>query len=185
MSKLPLLALLWPALAGAASPQPAPLMDHHQHLLTPAMAVQGQKPIDSRAMIAMLDAAGIRRAVVLSNAFRYGDPRNPLSDEYSRVLAENGAQCLAVDPSRPDTVFAGLREGGVRRSVDAGETWIDCGLPEPGVFSLAVGAADGTVYVGTEPSRLFASRDGGDTWEALDALLELPSRPTWRFPPRC
>jgi predicted TIM-barrel fold metal-dependent hydrolase len=40
-------------------------------------------------MVAMLDAAGIRRAVLLSNAFRYGDPRNPLPDEYSRVLAEN------------------------------------------------------------------------------------------------
>ena len=102
----------------------------------------------------------------------------------TRVLAENGAQCLAVDPQTPDTLFAGLREGGVRRSGDAGETWADCGLPEPGVFSLAVSAADGTVYAGTEPSRLFASRNRGETWEALDALLELPSRPTWRLPPR-
>lgn len=101
-----------------------------------------------------------------------------------RVLVGNGAQCLAVDPQHPDTVFAGLRESGVRRSDDAGETWVDCGLPDPGVFSLAVSAADGTVYAGTEPSRLFASRDRGETWEALDALLELPSRPTWRFPPR-
>jgi hypothetical protein len=31
---------------------------------------------------------------------------------------------------------------------------------------------------------LFQSVDGGDTWRALDALLELPSRPTWSFPPR-
>ena len=37
---------------------------------------------------------------------------------------------------------------------------------------------------GTEPSRLFASNDAGTTWEALDALLDLPSRPTWSFPPR-
>ena len=72
----------------------------------------------------------------------------------------------------------------MRRSDDGGATWVDCGLPEPGVFSLAVSAADGTVYAGTEPSRLFASRDRGETWEALDALLELPSRPTWSFPPR-
>ena len=102
----------------------------------------------------------------------------------SASLAGSGAQCVAVDPQAPDTVYAGLREGGVRRSDDGGETWIDCRLPEPGVFSLAVGAADGTLYAGTEPSRLFASRDRGETWEALDALLELPSRPTWRFPPR-
>ena len=31
---------------------------------------------------------------------------------------------------------------------------------------------------------LFRSDDGGDSWRALDALLDLPSRPTWSFPPR-
>jgi photosystem II stability/assembly factor-like uncharacterized protein len=102
----------------------------------------------------------------------------------TRSLEESGAQCLAVDPHRPDTVFAGLRDGGVRRTDDGGTTWVDCALPEPGVFSLAVSAADGAVYAGTEPSRLFASGDKGATWDALDALLELPSRPTWSFPPR-
>ncbi len=95
-----------------------------------------------------------------------------------------GAQCLAVDPRDPDTVYAGLREAGVRRTSDGGQTWSDCDLPEPGVFSLAVSAADGAVYAGTEPSRLFRSGDGGRTWRELEALLELPSRPTWRFPPR-
>jgi photosystem II stability/assembly factor-like uncharacterized protein len=100
------------------------------------------------------------------------------------TLEASGAQCLAVDPRTPDTVYAGLRERGVQRSDDAGETWVDCGLPEPAVFSLAVSPADGTVYAGTEPSRLFASGDRGETWTALDALLELPSRPTWSFPPR-
>jgi hypothetical protein len=99
-------------------------------------------------------------------------------------LSGSGAQCLAVDPADADTVFAGLREGGVRRSVDGGQSWIDCKLPEPGVFSLAVGAADGAVYAGTEPSRLFRSDDKGASWQELDALLDLPSRPTWRFPPR-
>jgi photosystem II stability/assembly factor-like uncharacterized protein len=99
-------------------------------------------------------------------------------------LESSGAQCLAIDPQAPDTVYAGLRDGGVRRSDDAGATWVDCGLPDPGVFSLAVSAADGAVYAGTEPSRLFVSRDRGGTWEALDAILELPSRPTWSFPPR-
>jgi len=102
----------------------------------------------------------------------------------THLLEGSGVQCLAVDPRAPDTVFAGRREGGVRRSDDGGATWVDCALPEPGVFSLAVSRVDGTVYAGTEPSRLFASRDRGGTWEALDSLLELPSRPTWRFPPR-
>ena len=99
-------------------------------------------------------------------------------------LEGTGAQCLAVDPHDPDTVFAGLREGGVRRTQDGGRSWVDCALPEPGVFSLAVGAADGAVYAGTEPSRLFRSDDRGASWRELAGLLELPSRPTWSFPPR-
>ena len=99
-------------------------------------------------------------------------------------LSGSGAQCLAVDPADPDTVFVGLREGGVRRSVDGGRSWIDCELPEPGVFSLAVSPADGAVYAGTEPSRLFRSEDRGERWRELEALQELPSRPNWSFPPR-
>ena len=99
-------------------------------------------------------------------------------------LPGSGAQCLAVDPADSDIVYAGLREGGVRRTTDGGRSWVDCGLPEPGVFSLGVSAADGAVYAGTEPSRLFRSSDQGRSWTELEALLELPSRPNWSFPPR-
>jgi photosystem II stability/assembly factor-like uncharacterized protein len=99
-------------------------------------------------------------------------------------LDGSGAQCVAVDPRDPDTVYAGLREGGVRRTSDGGRTWVDCAPPEPGVFSIAVSAADGAVYAGTEPSRLFRSDNRGESWRELETLLELPSRPTWSFPPR-
>jgi photosystem II stability/assembly factor-like uncharacterized protein len=99
-------------------------------------------------------------------------------------LAGSGAQCLAADPADGDTVFAGLRTGGVRRTRDGGETWTNCELPRQEVFSLAVSAADGAVYAGTEPSALYRSDDGGRTWRELEGLLELPSRPTWSFPPR-
>src|SRR5919204_209036 len=63
------------------------------------------------------------------------------------------------------TIYAGLREGGVRRTLDAGRSWLDCALPEPGVFSLAVSAADGAIYAGTEPSRLFRTDDRGESWQ--------------------
>jgi hypothetical protein len=99
-------------------------------------------------------------------------------------LEGSGAHCLALDPADADILYAGLRSGGVRRSLDGGETWLDCGLPEKDVFSVAVSAANGAVYAGCEPSRLFRSDDGGTAWVALDSLLELPSRPNWSFPPR-
>src|SRR5205823_185973 len=92
-------------------------------------------------------------------------------------LADRWVACVAA-------AFAGLREGGVRRTEDSGRTWADCALPEPGVFSLAVSGAGGAVYAGTEPSRLFRSDDRGASWRELEALLDLPSRPTWSFPPR-
>ncbi len=88
--------------------------------------------------------------------------------EVELSLAGSGAQCLAVDPTDTDVVYAGLRSGGVRRSEDGGRTWVDCRLPEPAVFSLAVSAADGAVYAGTEPSRLFRSDDRGESWSELD-----------------
>jgi photosystem II stability/assembly factor-like uncharacterized protein len=99
-------------------------------------------------------------------------------------LSGSGTQCIALDPADPDTVYAGLREGGVRRTRDGGRTWVDCGLPAPDVFSMAVSPVDGAVYAGTEPSALFRSDDRGETWRELEGLLELPSRPTWSFPPR-
>src|SRR5215218_10256316 len=107
-------------------------------------------------------------------------------DGWSVELSLNGsgAQCLAVDSADRDVVYAGLREHGVRRTDDGGRTWVNSELPDPGVFSLAVSAADGAVYAGTEPSRLFRSDDRGESWRELEALLELPSRPTWSFPPR-
>jgi len=100
------------------------------------------------------------------------------------TLPGSGAQCLAVDPTDSDTVYAGLADGGLRRSSDGGRTWVDCGLPAPQVFSVAISAADGAVYAGTEPSALYRSDDRGESWRELTGLLELPSRPTWSFPPR-
>src|SRR5919205_872057 len=69
----------------------------------------------------------------------------------------------------------------LRRDGDA--TWERIALPESDVFSVAISAADGALYAGTEPSRLFVARDGG-AWAELEALQDIPSRPRWSFPPR-
>jgi photosystem II stability/assembly factor-like uncharacterized protein len=82
-----------------------------------------------------------------------------------------------------ERVLVGTRDRGAFYSDDAGERWEHVELPEPAVFSVAIGAADGALYAGTEPSRLFVARDGR-AWEELTALQDIPSREHWSFPPR-
>jgi photosystem II stability/assembly factor-like uncharacterized protein len=88
-------------------------------------------------------------------------------------LRGSGVRCLAVSNG---AVLAGTPRGVVR----AADGRL---LLEGDVFALAAGP-DGALYAGTEPSALFKSEDGGATWRELAGLLDLPSRPTWSFPPR-
>jgi photosystem II stability/assembly factor-like uncharacterized protein len=97
------------------------------------------------------------------------------------LLEKPGLQCLAVGAN--GKIFAGSRGHGLWRS-DDGASWVDAALPHADVFSVAVSPADGTIYAGCEPSMLFRSRDGGSTWEELASLRQIPSAPTWSFPPR-
>jgi len=85
----------------AASRQVAPVADHHQHLFSPAIAAllatgsAGPPAITARDVVALLDSAGIRRALVLSVAYMVGSPARSVADEYARVRTENdwtGAQ---------------------------------------------------------------------------------------------
>ena len=73
----------------------APVADHHQHLFSPAIAAMlatgsgGPPAITAREVVALLDAAGMRRALVLSVAYMYGSPARTVEDEYAKVRAEN------------------------------------------------------------------------------------------------
>ena len=96
---------------------------------------------------------------------------------------------LALDPSNPDEIYAGLEVGGVIRSLDGGDTWTDCsaGLLElagrdhlksrigsdtdiEGMMdshALAVSPTyRGTVILANRMG-LFRSTDKGDTWEEM------------------
>jgi photosystem II stability/assembly factor-like uncharacterized protein len=96
------------------------------------------------------------------------------------VLEGERLQCVAARDGR---VLAGTLGGGLMLSADAGASWKRVALPEPDVFSVAIGAADGALYAGTEPSRLFVARGAGGFAE-LEALQAIPSRERWSFPPR-
>jgi photosystem II stability/assembly factor-like uncharacterized protein len=100
------------------------------------------------------------------------------------ALEGTAAHSVCVDPRDPETALAGCRGAGAHVSEDGGRSWRDAGLPAPDVFSVAISAADGAFYAGCEPSMLFRSDDRGRTWRELSALREIPSAPTWSFPPR-
>ncbi len=94
------------SLAGVpAHAQRAPNADHHAHLLSPAAARllnegasrgsqrlagrQKEEPSTAAELIAQLDAAGIRRSVALSAAYRLGSPFVHVPREAAAVNAEN------------------------------------------------------------------------------------------------
>lgn len=94
------------------------------------------------------------------------------------------AQSIAVDAKAPGTIYVGTYGEGVWRSTDLGGGWSRLGFPEENVFSLASCPADGALYAGCEPSRLFVSRDRGETWREIASMAEVPSAPSWSFPPK-
>lgn len=101
------------------------------------------------------------------------------------ALEQGGARCLAVDPADPETLYVGTDDSGVLKSGNRGSSWDRLtGIEHPRVTAVAVSPVDGAVYAGTEPSSLFVSRDGGESWRELEGMKNLPSAPTWSFPPR-
>jgi photosystem II stability/assembly factor-like uncharacterized protein len=117
--------------------------------------------------------------------------RKPGTWQVDLQPAVDTPHCLAVDPSHPERVYCGTFGGGIWRSLDAGRSWyhLDQGLSQSQITAMAVSPVEqvnglGVVYAGSEPSALFRSEDGGDTWRELNTLLHLPSAPTWRLPPR-
>ena len=95
---------------GSEVPQaaPAPVIDYHQHLVSPAAhaLITGQPNapgISAQSLVELLDAAGIERALVLSMAYTWGKAsRTPVENEYEHVKAENDwtSQQVAQYPQR-------------------------------------------------------------------------------------
>lgn len=105
---------------------------------------------------------------------------------------------LALDPSRPDTVYAAAASGGLWRSADAGQTFEPVWPAQQTQAMGAVAAApDGTLFAGTgepnpgggsvtyEGTGIYRSTDHGRSWQqaglrdsgAIGALDVDPRRP--------
>jgi photosystem II stability/assembly factor-like uncharacterized protein len=108
-------------------------------------------------------------------------------------LVDLPTYALAADPYNPARLYCATFGKGLWRSNDAGETWepVGAGIQFAEVSAVTVSPIErvgsyGVVWVGTEPSALFRSEDGGDTWVERTSLQDIPSRATlpWSFPPR-
>jgi predicted TIM-barrel fold metal-dependent hydrolase len=76
---------------------PVPLADHHQHLFSPELAalmtttapVAPVKPRTAAGLIEQLDAAGIKRAVVLSTAYIFEQPSRKADHAAEKLKRDN------------------------------------------------------------------------------------------------
>ena len=111
------LALALSSLAFAQTPEqgrrngpPAPLADYHQHLFSPELAalmtttppVSSVKPRTAADLIEQLDAAGIRRAVVLSAAYIFEQPSRKADHAAEKLKRDNDwtSKQVAAFPDR-------------------------------------------------------------------------------------
>lgn len=106
-------------------------------------------------------------------------------------LAGRETVCLAGDPDRPERIYCGTFDQGLWSSDNEAASWqpVGAGISHDPVMAVAVSPLErpgryGLVWAGTEPSALFRSEDGGQSWQERPALAQLPSAPTWSFPPR-
>ena len=79
------------------------MIDHHQHLFSPATAeLISVEPVDARALIAHLDDAGMARAAVLSTAYTWAKAGRGIENEQEQVRAANDwtSEQVALFPER-------------------------------------------------------------------------------------
>ena len=94
---------------------------------------------------------------------------------WTQTKGPYGGMVGALHATQEGTLFAGAGEGGIFRSVDAGETWVNAskGLRryQDSTFYILPGVSaftqkEDTLYAGTNGD-LFYSTDAGDSWQQL------------------
>ena len=121
-----------PLLAACATtpvaPRNAPLVDYHQHLVSPGFAPIVKLPErDGAALVRELDAAGIERAVVLSVGYSFADERKALSDPDRLTREQN--DWTSAEVSRNATRLIGFCSANPMREAALQELERCLGLP--------------------------------------------------------
>jgi hypothetical protein len=107
-------------------------------------------------------------------------------------LKGTNPQKISFDPRSPDRAYCATFGDGLWKTDDGGQTWNNIGkeiISSTYIMSVSVSPLDHRnsfhqVFVGTEPSAVYISNDGGNSWEKMETLNNLPSSTSWSFPPR-
>ena len=93
-------------------------------------------------------------------------------DRIAQSLPDQMISAMVLDRATAGTLYVASREG-VYKSMDGGATWhaINKGLATLNIRSLAQSPTDPRMlYVGTNGSGLYRSRDRGESWEAMASI---------------
>ena len=85
-----------------------------------------------------------------------------------RALSYWTLTCMTVDAKDPKTIYAGTEHSGLFFTKDAGAHWNRADPQVPKMFLYSALAIDGGVMVGTIPSAVYRSKNGG--WEELEGV---------------
>jgi photosystem II stability/assembly factor-like uncharacterized protein len=102
---------------------------------------------------------------------------------------------IAIDPQKnSNRVYCGTWNDGLWKTDNNGQTWektllkiSNANITTVSVSPIQKGEEEkgfNKLFVGTEPSIIYSSSDGGKTWEIIDGFNKLESSSTWSFPPR-
>lgn len=87
---------------------------------------------------------------------------------------------LAIDPQKPDSIYAAvfINGSGVSRSTDGGKSWNSANTGLPAACAIGDLVVDpqvsGTIYAWTGCGGVFRSNDAGKTWKAVNSGLPFP-----------
>lgn len=91
--------------------------------------------------------------------------------QLSNGTANKSINAIAIDPSDPSVVYAGVSSGGVLRSGDGGASWtsVTNGLGTATVTGLAIDPSAPSVLFAATNSGVFKSNNSGANWAATSA----------------
>ena len=107
----------------------------------------------------------------------------PQGDQWectSRALEGHVVSKVVPEASATGGLLASVRERGVFRSGDGGQTWTAL-LEDVDPWCVA-SAPNGALYAGARPAAMYRSRTAGEEWEELGTVRDLSAYATWSFP---